>query len=90
MAQGTPPPGFEVRVAGIEIDIPVTGEQLDSVVEPGAVYTFYVLGSVTDLASLQVLPIAAAAAGAEAAGTPVAPMPPLPLAVGTPQAASAP
>ena len=87
VAQGSPPPGFEVRVAGIEIDIPVSGEQLDSVVEPGAVYTFYVLGSVTDIASLQLLPITASAAGAEAAGTPVAP---LPLAVGTPQAASAP
>ena len=89
--QGNPPPGFEVRVTGVEIDIPVSPEQLDAVIDAGSVYTFYILGTVTDLASFRVLPVIAPAAGSAVAGTPAAtPAAALPLAVGTPQASPTP
>ena len=90
VAAGAPPPGFEVRVAGIEIDIPVSGEQLDAVIDPGFVYTFYILGTVTDLGSFQVLPVVAPAAGSAGVGSAATPAAALPLAVGTPQASPVP
>jgi hypothetical protein len=73
---GATPVDLEIRPAGQGTAIfSIPGAQL----QPGLVYSFYALGSVTDPSALRVLPVVAPASGGMMAGTPVAASP-VPLA----------
>jgi len=77
---GVTPIDLEVRPQGLPIAFPISGATL----EPGLVYTFYAMGSVTDPTSLRVVPVIAPSSDAPTAGTPVASPQAIPLIPGTP------
>lgn len=85
---GATPVDLEIRPAGEQTPLlTISGASL----EPGLVYSFYAIGSVSDPMSLQVLPVVAPASGSTMAGTPVAAAETIPLApaggaMGTPMA----
>ncbi len=79
---GATPIDLEVRPSGLPIAFPISGATL----EPGLVYTFYVVGELTDPGSFRVVPLVAPASGSMNAGTPVASPEAIPLVPGTPMA----
>ena len=79
---GATPVDLEIRAAGQPTALlTIPGAQL----QPGLVYSFYAIGSISDPTTLRVLPVVAPAAGGMMAGTPVAASPvPLVPAQATP------